>query len=69
MLVGVGLTLASVLALLEATLRIELMEDLLLRFLAEMATLVFGVLLLVSSVFLYIRLAVFLFGRESQPRT
>lgn len=68
MLVGVALTLASVLALLEATLRIELMEDVLLRSLAQLATLVGGVLLLVSSVFLYIRLAVFLFDGEPQPR-
>ena len=66
MLVGVGLTLASVLALLEATLRIELMENMLLRSLAVLATLVGGVLLLVSSVYLYIRLAVFLFDGEPQ---
>jgi hypothetical protein len=69
MVVGVALTLASVLALLEVTLRIELMEDVLLRSLAELATLVGGVLLLVSSVFLYIRLAVLLFADEPHARS
>jgi hypothetical protein len=68
MVVGVALTLASVLALLEVTLRIELMEDVVLRSLAELATLVGGVLLLVTSVFLYTRLAVFLFDGDPLSR-
>jgi hypothetical protein len=68
MIVGVGFTLASVLVLLEVTLRIELMEDVVLRSLAQIATLVGGVLLLVSSVFLSVRLAVFLFDGEPQSR-
>jgi hypothetical protein len=68
MLAGIPLSLLSVLALFEATLRIELMENLLLRASAILAALVLGVLLLVGSVFFYVRLAVFLFG-NSQPRT
>jgi hypothetical protein len=68
MIVGVAFTLASVLALLEVTLRIELMEDVVLRSLAQIATLVGGVLLLVASVFLSVRLAVFLFDGEPESR-
>ena len=68
MLAGIPLSLLSVLALFEATLRIELMENLLLRTSAILAALVLGVLLLVGSVFFYVRLAVFLFG-DSQPRS
>lgn len=68
MLAGIPLSLLSVLALFEATLRIELMENLLLRASAILAALVLGVVLLVGSVFFYVRLAVFLFG-NSQPRT
>ncbi len=66
MLVGVVLTLASVLALLKATLRVELIENAWLLALAVLVTLVGGVLLLLLSVFLYVRLAVFLFGGEQQ---
>jgi hypothetical protein len=66
--VGVALTLASVLALFEVTLRIELMENVGLRAVAEIGVLVGGVLLLVSSVFLYVRLAVLLFDREPPAR-
>jgi len=68
MIVGVAFTLASVLALLEVTLRIELMENVVLRSLAQIATLLGGVVLLVSSVFLYVRLTVFLFDGEPQSR-
>lgn len=68
MVVGAGLSLAAVLALLQVTLRIELMEESLPRVLAEMAALVLGVLLLVSSVFLYVRLAVLLFDGEPPAR-
>lgn len=66
MIVGVAFTLASVLALLDLTLRVELMENALVRSLAQCATLVGGVMLLVASVFLYVRLAVFLFDGEPQ---
>ena len=68
MIIGVAFTLAAVLVLLEVTLRIEIMENVLVRSLAQIATLVGGVLLLVSSVFLYVRLAVFLFDGEPQSR-
>ena len=62
MVVGVILSLSSVLVLLAATLNVELMENLQLRLLAELATLLLGVFLLVSSVFLYVRLTVLVFG-------
>lgn len=67
MLVGVILSLASVLVLLTATLNVELMENLQLRLLAELATLLLGVFLLVSSVFLYVRLTVVVFGSKPAP--
>ena len=68
MVVGVILSLTSVLALLEATLHVELMENTQLRLLAELATLVLGVLLLVLSVYLYVRLTVTLFGGKPPAR-
>lgn len=68
MVVGVILSLASVLVLLAATLNVELMENVQLRLLAELATLLLGVFLLVSSVFLYVRLTVMLFGGKSEGR-
>jgi hypothetical protein len=69
MVVGVILSLASVLALLEATLHVELIENMQLRMLAELATLILGVLLLVLSVFLYVRLTVTLFGGKPPARS
>ena len=71
MVVGVILSLSSVLVLLAATLNVELMENLQLRLLAELATLLLGVFLLVSSVFLYVRLTVVVFGGKPQapPKT
>jgi hypothetical protein len=64
-LLGVLLTLASVLLLLWMTFRIELMENPLLRTLAILGALVGGVGLLVGSVFISTRIAVLLFARKS----
>ncbi len=66
MLVGVVLTLASVLLLLEGTWRIELMDDELLRGAAILGTLIAGVVLLLGAVYLYTRLALLLFGKETR---
>ena len=66
MLVGVVLNLAAVLLLLEATWRIEMMENEPLRGAAILGTLIAGVVLLLGGVYLYTRLAVLLFGRETR---
>ena len=67
MVVGVILSLASVLVLLAATLNVELMENAQLRLLAELGALLLGVFLLVASVFLYVRLTVLVFGGKPAP--
>ena len=64
-LLGVALTLASVFLLLRMTVEAELMEEPLQRNLAIAGTLVAGVLLLVGSVYVSTRIAVFLFGRKT----
>ena len=69
MLLGVGMTLAAVLILLRATLYIEQMNSPPLRAVAIVATLCLGMVLLLGSVYLSMRLAVRIFGRrESPPR-
>ena len=62
LLLGVALTLASVFLLLHMTLRAELMEDALPRTFAMLGALVAGVLLLMGSVYISTRIAVFLFA-------
>ena len=62
LLLGVALTLASVFLLLHMTLRAELMEDVLPRTFAMLGALVAGVLLLMGSVYISTRIAVFLFA-------
>lgn len=66
MLMGAVVTLASVLLLLEATWRIELMESEMLRGAAILGTFVAGVVVLIGSVYLYTRLAVLLFGGQNR---
>jgi hypothetical protein len=64
-LLGVALTLASVLLLLRMTVQAELMEDTLMRNLAIFGTLIAGVVLLVGSVYVSTRIAVLLFSTKT----
>jgi len=64
-LVGAGLTFATVYLLLRMTVETELMEDSLRRTLAILGILVAGVLLLLASVYVCTRVAVFLFARPA----
>jgi hypothetical protein len=68
-LLGAALTLASVFLLLYMTVQAELMEDSVRRTLAILGTLAAGVLLLMGSVYICTRVAVFLFARKPSNRT
>jgi hypothetical protein len=63
-LLGVAFTLASVFLLLRMTVETELMEEPIARNLAILGTLVAGVFLLVTSVYVSTRIAVLLFRRK-----
>ncbi|HTP33153.1 MAG TPA: hypothetical protein VMJ75_13335 [Candidatus Acidoferrales bacterium] len=67
-LVGVALTLASVLLLLRMTVETELLEEALHRNLAIAGTLIAGIILLVGSVYISTRITVFLIA-EKRPTT
>ena len=62
-LLGAGLTFATVYLLLRMTVETELMEDSLRRSLAIFGIFIAGVLLLLASVYVCTRVAVFLFAR------
>ena len=64
-LLGAGLTFATVYLLLRMTVETELMEDSLRRSLAIFGIFVAGVVLLLASVYVCTRVAVFLFARPA----
>ena len=64
-LLGAALTLASVILLLYMTVETELMEDPTRRTLAMVGTMAAGVLLLMGSVYICTRVAVFILGRRT----